>query len=120
MSITIGIILMYCVATAVAVVTQRVRVPYTAVLLVVGMVLGGLHVVALPHLTKDLLFALFLPGLLFEAAYHLEIGELRDNAWTIGALAVPGVVMSIVLTALLLFLGAALIGQPVGWATALI
>ena len=111
---------MYCVATAIAVVTQRVRVPYTAVLLVVGMVLGGLHVVALPHLTKDLLFALFLPGLLFEAAYHLEVGELRDNAWTIGVLAVPGVVMTIVLTALLLVVGATLIGQPVGWTTALI
>jgi hypothetical protein len=39
-----------------------------------------------PH--QDLLFALFLPGLLFEAACHTETDELRDNAWTIGALAV--------------------------------
>ncbi|MDB4893619.1 MAG: Na+/H+ antiporter [Gemmatimonadetes bacterium] len=120
MSITIAVILMYCVATAVAIVTQRVRVPYTAALLIVGMALGGLHVVDLPHLTKDLLFALFLPGLLFEAAYHLEVRELRDNAWTIGALAVPGVVLAIVLTGLVLVVASSLMGSSVGWTTALI
>jgi CPA1 family monovalent cation:H+ antiporter len=120
MSITIGVILMYCLATAVAVVTQRFRVPYTASLLVVGMLVGGLHIVEVPHLTKELLFALFLPGLLFEAAYHLEVGELRDNAWTIGALAVPGVVMAIALTGLFLVVGSRVIGQPTGWTTALI
>lgn len=120
MSITIAVILMYCVATAVSLVTQRIRVPYTAALLVVGMALGGLHVVELPHLTKELVFALFLPGLLFEAAYHLEVGELRDNSWTIGALAVPGVVLAIALTGLLLVVASSLIGQPIGWTTGLI
>ena len=49
-------------------------------LLVVGVAAGAMHVVAILHLTKELLFALFLPGLLFEAAYHLEWRELRENA----------------------------------------
>ena len=34
----------------------------------------------LPHLTRELLFEVFLPRLLFEAAYHLEVHELRENA----------------------------------------
>ena len=120
-NVTAGVILLYCVATMVAIVVQRIRVPYTAALLLVGVALGASRVVELPHLTKDLLFALFLPGLLFEAAYHLEWRELRENAWAIGALAMPGVVVTIVLTALLLVGGAAAVGgEVVGWSTALI
>src|SRR4051812_39036419 len=117
-----GIILLYCIAMAVAIASQRLRVPYTAALLVVGVALGATHVAALPHLTRELLFAVFLPGLLFEAAYHLEVRKLRENAWTIGALAVPGVVAAIGLTALLLRLGTALAGhgEVVGWRTALL
>lgn len=55
-----------------------------------------------PHLTKDLLFTVFLPGLLFEAAFHLEWRELRENVISIGSLAVPGVAAATGLTALLL------------------
>lgn len=120
MNVTAGVILLYCVATVVAIVTQRLRVPYTAALLLVGVALGGLHIVALPHLTRELLFALFLPGLLFEAAYHLEVRELRENAWAIGALAVPGVAVAIAITALVLVAGAALLGRDIGWTTALV
>ena len=122
MSVTAGIILLYCVATVVAIASQRMRVPYTAALLLTGVALGGLHLVALPHLTKELLFALFLPGLLFEAAYHLEVRELRENAWAIGALAVPGVAAAIALTAAILVAGAAVLGHgaSVGWTTALL
>jgi CPA1 family monovalent cation:H+ antiporter len=122
MSATAGIILLYCIATVVAIATQRIRIPYTAALLLVGVALGGLHIVPLPHLTKELLFAIFLPGLLFEAAYHLEVHELRENAFAIGALAVPGVVAAILLTAALLVGGSALLGRSaaVGWTTALI
>ncbi len=83
MTVTAGVILLYCVAMVVAIVTQRIRVPYTAALLLVGVGLGALNIVAPPHLTKELLFAIFLPGLLFEAAYHLEVHELRENAWAI-------------------------------------
>jgi CPA1 family monovalent cation:H+ antiporter len=117
-----GIIILYCVAMAVAIATRRLRVPYTAALLLAGVALGAMHLAALPHLTKELLFAVFLPGLLFEAAYHLEIRELRENAWTIGALAVPGVIAAIALTALLLEVGAMLLGRAdsLGWQTALV
>jgi monovalent cation:H+ antiporter, CPA1 family len=118
---TAGIILLYCVATMVAIASRRLRVPYTAALLLAGVALGALHVAALPHLTKELLFAVFLPGLLFEAAYNLEVRELRDNAWTIGTLAVPGVVAAIILTAALLIAGTSVVGESstLDWRTAL-
>ena len=117
---TSAIILLYCVTTVVAIVTQRLRVPYTAALLLVGVALGALHTVELPHLTRELLFAVFLPGLLFEAAFHLELDELRENAIAIATLAVPGVAVAIALTAALLVAGASLGGGGVTWATALL
>ena len=50
-----------------------------------------------------------------------DLRELRDNAWAIAAPAVPGVLLPIVLTAVLLVGGAALIrATPLGFTSALI
>ncbi len=60
-------ILLFVVATAVAIAVQRLAVPYTVALVFTGLMLGLLHAFEAPHLTKSLLFSVFLPGLLFEA-----------------------------------------------------
>ncbi|MEO8335540.1 MAG: sodium:proton antiporter [bacterium] len=112
-----GIILLYCIATVVAIASRRLRVPYTTSLLIAGIGLGAMHVASLPHLTRDLLFEVFLPGLLFEAAYHLEVHELRENSWTISLMAVPGVALAIALTASLLYGAAILTGVHLAWQT---
>jgi CPA1 family monovalent cation:H+ antiporter len=92
-------ILLFSIATAVAIAVRRLRVPYTVALVLVGLVLGSLNVLEAPHLTKELLFALILPGLIFEAAFNLDVREFWNNRLAIGALAVPGVVAAIALTA---------------------
>lgn len=51
--------------------------------------LGAMHVAAMPRLTRKLLFEVFLPGLLFEAAHRLEVRELRENWRTISSISVP-------------------------------
>jgi CPA1 family monovalent cation:H+ antiporter len=113
-----GIILLYCIAMVVAIFSRRLRVPYTTSLLLAGIALGAMHVAALPHLTRELLFEVFLPGLLFEAAYHLEVHELRENSWTISLMAIPGVAIAIALTAGLIVGAAALAGGHLPWQTA--
>ena len=65
-------ILLFVVATAVAIAVQRLAIPYTVALVFTGLLLGTLHFFEAPHLTKGLLFNVFLPGLLFEAAFHIE------------------------------------------------
>lgn len=117
-----SIILLYCVATLIAIITRRLRVPYTAALLVAGVALGAVHVVPLPHLTKELLFTVFLPGLLFEAAYGLRPSELRASAATVGVLAVPGVVLTILITAALVVTGSRALPTlgDIGWQAALV
>ncbi|MGH7655999.1 MAG: cation:proton antiporter [Gemmatimonadaceae bacterium] len=98
MSVTSTLIILFSIATAVAIGAQRLRVPYTVALVIVGLALSALHLIEPPHLTKDVLFGFILPGLLFEAAYHLDLAEFRRGWRAITALAVPGVVAAIALT----------------------
>lgn len=101
MEVESAFIILFCVATAVAIVVRRYQAPYTVALVVTGLGIGALGILEAPHLTKGLLFAVFLPGLLFEAAFQLDAARVRENIRTILALAVPGVVAAIGLTAAL-------------------
>lgn len=92
------LVILFAIATGVAVTARRFRVPYTVGLVLAGLLFGALHLIAPPHLTRDLLFAVFLPGLVFEAAFNIGARSVRENWMTIGALAVPGVVVAIALT----------------------
>ena len=96
------LILLFTVAAAVAIAVRQLHVPYTVALVVTGLVLGILNLFTPPHLTKQLLFSAFLPGLLFEAAFHVEFREFWRNRWAISALAVPGVAGAVVLTTVIL------------------
>ena len=93
-------IILFAISTIVAVAVASTRVPYAVALVVVGLVAGSFHVLDPPHLTKDLLFSLFLPGLIFEAAYNLHPLELRRSWRTVTALAGPGIIVCIVVTGL--------------------
>ena len=75
----------------VAVMTYFVHVPYTVALVVTGLALG---IVGGPFgvpLTEGLILDVFLPALLFEAAYNLPWSRLRAEIRPITALAIPGV-----------------------------
>lgn len=101
-NLDIVVVVLFAVATSVALVVRRLVVPYTAGLVLAGLLIGSTHVLRPPHLTKELLFAVFLPGLLFEAAFHLDFGRFWRSKISIVALAVPGVVASMAVTAALL------------------
>ncbi len=95
-------ILLLSVAVAVAIAVRQLHVPYTVALVLTGLALGILNLFTPPHLTKELLFSVFLPGLLFEAAFHIEFHEFWRNRLAIAALAVPGVAAAVALTTVIL------------------
>ena len=92
---------LFLVATTVAVAARHFRVPYTVALVVAGLTLGVTHTLSPPHLTRELLYAVFLPGLIFEAAFHLDFKKFWSNKLAIHALAVPGLLLATALTAAL-------------------
>jgi CPA1 family monovalent cation:H+ antiporter len=115
-------IILFSIASLVAFAVRRTPIPYTVALVVVGLVAGQLELVSPPALTKELLFALFLPGLVFEAAYNIHVTELRSSWKTIAALAIPGVLISIGLVAAAMLIGFRLIDspQPLDWRTGIV
>ena len=96
------LLLLFLVAVAVAIAARQLHVPYTVALVLTGLGLSILNLFTPPHLTKELLFSVFLPGLLFEAAFHVEFREFWRNRLAIASLAVPGVAAAVALTTLIL------------------
>jgi monovalent cation:H+ antiporter, CPA1 family len=79
------------VASGVAMATKWVRVPYTLALTIVGLVISPMHFLPVVHISPELILLIFLPALLFEAAWNLKLDHLRQNWLPIITLAVIGV-----------------------------
>ncbi|MBE9226885.1 sodium:proton antiporter [Phormidium sp. LEGE 05292] len=109
--LVIALIILLLVATGVALISRQFRVPY-----VTGLVLAGLAITdLLPRrigLDPSLIFNLFLPILVFEAAINTDISRLRSTVKPILLLAGPGVLISSAITAILLKFGLGLLWIP--------
>ena len=101
------IIELLLIASLVAIAVRRLHIPYTVALVVVGLLLTAQSTVKL-ELTPELILAFFVPPLVFEAAFHLNISELRRNLTTILILAVPGVLITSLIVGGLLSAGTVL------------
>lgn len=102
MHFELAFVLLFVLATAVAIGARWLKVPYTVALVVAGLALGSTHLFEPPHLTRELLFAVILPGLIFEAAFHLEFKKFWAEKLPIHAMAVPGLLISVGVTAVIL------------------
>jgi CPA1 family monovalent cation:H+ antiporter len=91
--VEILILILLLVASVVSIVVRRFRIPYTVALVIVGSALSLQSSVDI-ELSPRLFLLFFLPPLLFDAAFHLNIHDLRRNFWTIALLAVPGVILN--------------------------
>lgn len=101
------IIELLLIASLVAIVVRRLHIPYTVALVVVGLLLTAQSAVRI-ELTPELILALFVPPLVFEAAFHLKLTELRRNMTFILVLAVPGVILTTMIVGGFLVLGTSL------------
>jgi CPA1 family monovalent cation:H+ antiporter len=83
-----------CVAVVVAIVTRRLKLPYTVGLVVTGMALAFAHIQTGLELTHDFIFEVVLPALLFEASLTLRISDLRRDGLPIAVMTTVGVFIS--------------------------
>jgi CPA1 family monovalent cation:H+ antiporter len=90
------------VAGLAAIVVRRLAIPYTVTLVVVGLVAAA----ALPHgelhVAPEVVLLVLVPGLVFEAALGLDLDELRRTFGGVALLAIPGVLLSTGIVALVL------------------
>jgi len=94
-------------ASAIAVLTKYLRIPYTVALVLGGLFLSLLHLPLLSPLqpnqrpnwlTPDLILILFLPALVFEGSLKIDVRELLRDAAPLLVLANVGVLLATVVT----------------------
>src|SRR5690349_24462432 len=89
-SVEVTLFWMLVAVAVVALVTRRIRLPYTVALVVAGLIIALVPGTPTIELTPELIVAVFLPTLVFEAAYNLHFGHLREHLRPITILAIPG------------------------------
>jgi CPA1 family monovalent cation:H+ antiporter len=101
-STVIGLLL---IASLVGIATNRLRLPYTIGLVLIGLALSiqGQEQIEIP---PEIFLGLLVPPLIFEAAFHLNFKDLLKDLTPILALAIPGVLITTLL-----------VGGVVAWGT---
>jgi len=105
-----------------ALLAKRFKLPYTVVLVVAGLIVSVLASVGEAesigldiHLSPELLLQLFLPILLFEAAFHVDLRQFLNNWRPILCLAIPGVIVGMLLTTGFFLLVDQVLGMGLSW-----
>jgi CPA1 family monovalent cation:H+ antiporter len=91
--------LLLFVSALVAILSRRLRMPYTVGLVLAGMGLYFFQVRLQLHLSKDLIFSFLLPPLVFEAALYIKWQDFRRDLPVVALLATVGVVLAAAVTA---------------------
>lgn len=115
--LALAVLMLICVGTYF--VAGRLRIPYTVLLVIVGTILVPLA--QFPffaflksfQLTPELLFFVFLPVLIFESAYNMNLREMTENVRSIAWLSVVSLLISAFFVAGVLYFLFDLIGFPV-------
>ncbi|MFI5247851.1 MAG: cation:proton antiporter, partial [Nitrospirales bacterium] len=109
------VILLLAVVLALTTLAQKIFIPYPILLVIGGLVLGVVPRLPAVTLSPDLVFLVFLPPILWSAAYFTSWREFRDNLRPISLLAV-GLVLAT--TAAVAAVAHALL-PGIGWAGAI-
>jgi len=89
---TLGILLFVAMLTAIA--ADKLRVPYSVGLVAAGIALAVIHVTIDFPLSKNVVFLVFLPPLVFEAALNIRWSALQRDLPVVMTLAFVGVTVS--------------------------
>ncbi len=100
MSQTMSILALLIISSFAYIWSKKMNFPYTVLLVIIGLILVPISHIPLFSfiddfkLTPDILFFVFLPVLLFEAAYNINYRHMLANWRTISSLAIFGLLIS--------------------------
>jgi CPA1 family monovalent cation:H+ antiporter len=100
----LGLVVLLSIAALVAIISRRIRVPYTVALVLMGLLLSFFPNPFLIDVSSDLILAILVPPLLFEATLQIKWEKLRQNMVPILLLAVVGTL-----------LGTIIVGEIITW-----
>ncbi len=100
----IGLVILLAIAALVAIIIRRLRFPYTVALVLVGLALSFVPNFLPFEVSSEVILAILVPPLLFEATLHIKWKNLRDDFGIIMILAVGGTLI-----------GTFIVGEIVTW-----
>lgn len=95
--VTLNFFWLMLLATTVAMLGRFIKIPYTIALVLWGFVLGWLGLFPGIHLNPDLLFAMFLPPILFDAGININLDLLKKQWIPIACFALLGTILATVI-----------------------
>jgi CPA1 family monovalent cation:H+ antiporter len=95
-------VILITAAAVVGLVVRRIAIPYTVALVVLGLAATTVLPRQQFQVTPELVLLVLLPGLVFEAALRIEFDDFRSSFGGVALLAVPGVLISAAVVALVL------------------
>jgi CPA1 family monovalent cation:H+ antiporter len=93
-NLELGFVILLSIAALVAIFNQRIRMPYTVALVGVGLILSFFPNVIEFSVSSDLILAVLVPPLLFEATLHIKWEGLKADLPPILLLAFGGTLIS--------------------------
>ncbi|MGE0590612.1 MAG: Na+/H+ antiporter [Cyclobacteriaceae bacterium] len=93
------VILLLAVVTALAQVTDKIRMPYPVMLVIAGIIIGLVPGLPIVSLDAEVVFLLFLPPVLYSAAWNTSLIDFKDAARPISMLAIGCVLFTTTLVA---------------------
>jgi monovalent cation:H+ antiporter, CPA1 family len=103
-------VVLVAAATLVALATRRLTIlPYSVALVILGVAVSAFQLPIDLEIAPEVLLAVLIPGLIFDAAYRIDLRDLMPNLPAIAILATVGVLVTAVTVGLTLNVG---IGLP--------
>lgn len=82
------VIFLLAISIALSVVASKVKIPYPILLLAAGIAVGFIPGLQRISITPEVVFLIFLPPMLYDAAFNISFKEFKANIPTISTLAV--------------------------------
>ncbi|MFA5910931.1 MAG: sodium:proton antiporter [Vicinamibacterales bacterium] len=95
------LLVVLAIGSAVAIIAKRISIPYNVALVVVGLLLMLMNVLPDTPMDPTVVLLVFLPVLIFQGALSADDVSMQQAARPILTLALPGVLLSLVATAVI-------------------
>lgn len=119
----LSLFLLLVIASIAFFISKKIKLPYTVLLVLIGILLAslsevpGIGAIFEPftnvQLTPELLFYIFLPILIFESAFNMNVRKMIDSFWAISMLSIVGLLISTIAIAAGLYFIFPLVGLSV-------
>src|SRR6218665_3437189 len=82
------VIFIMAVMIGLSAIADKIKLPYPIILIVAGIAIGFIPSIPEIEINPEVIFLLFLPPLLYDAAFNISFKEFRSNINTISTLAI--------------------------------